>query len=410
MGGCRCCFRDCEVSTITGPGTHFFHFPVKDKERLEKWITYSQNPHFRELSMDKVKNKVICQNHFRMKHFMNYKKERVTKFAVPTLYTRGSEIIDVETDKAVVNESRANADPPISLNKMIGNKRRNSNITLDIHVDKIPKIEDDDVIQIPDIIIPQKVKPVKILNKSVVSDKVPCYPVYKVLNNNNNTMTNLVQKSMPSKTSFEVINVVDIQKNKKSAVTIQQLSEEDDKVYFEDSSQEEVETAVASSTSELERSTPTRKAIAKSQGLVPIANPPSNLAFIHKAFMEQKAQVEYLRTAVIERINDLGNKLEQQDSSQSSSSSEKSSLTKVQLFNGIKRYLNPAMIALLRMEMFATAEREYKLDEKEFAIELADLGDNVYKYMRDEWRFRLPSKKCVDEWKNTIADDQNEDL
>lgn len=73
-------------------------------------------------------------------------------------------------------------------------------------------------------------------------------------------------------------------------------------------------------------------------------------------------------------------------------------MTKVQLFNGIRKYLNPSMVALLRMEMFGSSEREYRVDEKQFAKELFGLNENVYDYMRDEWRFRLPPKSEVAKW------------
>lgn len=82
-------------------------------------------------------------------------------------------------------------------------------------------------------------------------------------------------------------------------------------------------------------------------------------------------------------------------------------LSKPQLFNGIRRYLNPSMISLLRMEMFADAEREYKPDERQIAMELWQLppaeraahGDGgVYEFMRSEWRFRLPPKGDVLQW------------
>lgn len=74
-------------------------------------------------------------------------------------------------------------------------------------------------------------------------------------------------------------------------------------------------------------------------------------------------------------------------------------MSKSHLFNGIKKYLNPSMVALLRMEMFGCSERPYKVDEKNFAMELHDLNaTNAYEYMRDEWRFRLPPKKDVEQW------------
>ncbi|EDV50736.2 intracellular protein transport protein USO1 [Drosophila erecta] len=76
-----------------------------------------------------------------------------------------------------------------------------------------------------------------------------------------------------------------------------------------------------------------------------------------------------------------------------------SSLTKAQLYMAIKKYVGPTMAALLRMEMFGGSEdRTWKDDEREFAIELLQLGDEVYKYCCDEWRFRLPSIRIARSW------------
>lgn len=85
-------------------------------------------------------------------------------------------------------------------------------------------------------------------------------------------------------------------------------------------------------------------------------------------------------------------------------------MTKVQLFNGIRKYLNPSMVALLRMEMFGGSEREYRVDEKQFAKELYGLNENVYDYMRDEWRFRLPPKSDVANWLKDPDDQETWEL
>ncbi|KAH8349672.1 hypothetical protein KR084_003970 [Drosophila pseudotakahashii] len=74
-------------------------------------------------------------------------------------------------------------------------------------------------------------------------------------------------------------------------------------------------------------------------------------------------------------------------------------LSKPQLYMAIKKYLGPTMAALLRMEMFGgSEERTWKDDEREFATELLQLGDEVYKYCCDEWRFRLPSLRTARSW------------
>jgi hypothetical protein len=75
-----------------------------------------------------------------------------------------------------------------------------------------------------------------------------------------------------------------------------------------------------------------------------------------------------------------------------------SHLNKVQLFNGIKRYLSPSMVALLRIELFSNPNREYKKDEKIICRELLELGERTYDHLTDEWRLRLPAKSEVAKW------------
>ena len=84
--------------------------------------------------------------------------------------------------------------------------------------------------------------------------------------------------------------------------------------------------------------------------------------------------------------------------------------TKAQLFNGIKRYLSAAMVSLLRMEMFGSAEREWKADERQVAVDILRLGETVYKYFIDEWRFRLPALRDVHNWlsQSVQMDDDND--
>lgn len=86
------------------------------------------------------------------------------------------------------------------------------------------------------------------------------------------------------------------------------------------------------------------------------------------------------------------------------------SLTKAQLFNGIKRYLSASMVSLLRMEMFGSSEREWKSDERHVAVDLLRLGENVYKYFTDEWRFRLPALRDVRNWlsQSVVMDDEDD--
>lgn len=81
------------------------------------------------------------------------------------------------------------------------------------------------------------------------------------------------------------------------------------------------------------------------------------------------------------------------------SKSPANSLSKPQLYMGIKKYLGPTMAALLRIELFGGSEdRSWKEDEQEFAVELLKLGEETYKYCCDEWRFRLPPLRLARTW------------
>ncbi|KAL7734074.1 hypothetical protein ACLKA6_011759 [Drosophila palustris] len=95
--------------------------------------------------------------------------------------------------------------------------------------------------------------------------------------------------------------------------------------------------------------------------------------------------------------------------SASTSSVPAPQLSKAQLYNGIKRYLGPNMAALVRMEMFGGGERDWKDDERDFAMELLQLGEGVYNHCLDEWRFRLPSVRLTRSWLQNANSADNED-
>lgn len=86
-----------------------------------------------------------------------------------------------------------------------------------------------------------------------------------------------------------------------------------------------------------------------------------------------------------------------------------SQFNKVQLFNGIKRYLSPSMNALLRIELFSSPGREYKKDEKIICQELLLLGEQAYSFLNDEWRLRLPAKQEVQKWLDEQATEEDDD-
>lgn len=80
---------------------------------------------------------------------------------------------------------------------------------------------------------------------------------------------------------------------------------------------------------------------------------------------------------------------------------------KVKQFNSIRKYLNPTLAALLRMEMLAShgdTKYEYRADEKRLSKELYTLSPGVYEFMKNEWNFALPDKDLIAQW--NLADDE----
>ncbi|KAH9627880.1 hypothetical protein HF086_015324 [Spodoptera exigua] len=71
MGGCRCTYRTC--SSRTDGKTHMFHYPVFDKVRCHQWITNARKLEFLNLKVSQLRNRVVCQHHFKDENFMNFK-------------------------------------------------------------------------------------------------------------------------------------------------------------------------------------------------------------------------------------------------------------------------------------------------------------------------------------------------
>lgn len=66
------------------------------------------------------------------------------------------------------------------------------------------------------------------------------------------------------------------------------------------------------------------------------------------------------------------------------------------------------MAVLLQMELFGTLDRVWQQDEKQLSIELHNFGEDVYAYMTDELRWRLPSPSLVNKWKMEESGDDME--
>ncbi|XP_044758755.1 uncharacterized protein LOC123316638 [Coccinella septempunctata] len=85
MGGCRCSYKSCRNTTKTTQNIHFFHYPVKQKERCKAWINRAGKPKFFDLDEYQLRNKVICEVHFEDSCFLNSERKRLLPQAIPTL-------------------------------------------------------------------------------------------------------------------------------------------------------------------------------------------------------------------------------------------------------------------------------------------------------------------------------------
>ncbi|XP_072949347.1 uncharacterized protein [Epargyreus clarus] len=82
MGGCRCTYRNCRVKS--DGKTHMFHYPVFEKIRCHQWLINAHRLDFLDLKVSQLKNRVICQHHFKDECFMNFTKGKLTFDAIPT--------------------------------------------------------------------------------------------------------------------------------------------------------------------------------------------------------------------------------------------------------------------------------------------------------------------------------------
>lgn len=422
MGGCRCTFQKCDNSTSNNPGMHFFHYPYKQADRVQKWINNSSNLDFIDMPSNKLRNKVVCEDHFKSTCFMNYKKESLVKTAVPTLIKLDSgEIIDLESSTIEIeieflDEEKSDVSPskPIILNnrkreveqKIIDLMPDISNkdsflleVKQDVKQEKKRKMEilEDVQINAPvkkvKIDLPTKT-PITVLNKFITKEESTA-PLNKLLNSGI-TLTKL--KTVNKKPVVKKLISQRTEANTESKPDPTPVS----KPEVSSSEPESEEDPLESTTNIIENEIPTPPII--SQETI-------DKELYVQTMSEQAKQIEELKTLMKEMI--VKNAEKQTPVTvkvkETSPKVSKSNLNKVQLFNGIKRYLNPSMVALLRMEMFGGNEREWKSDEKDFSVELLNLGPSVYEYMQDEWRFRLPPKKDVEKWKVDKGDDSDMD-
>jgi len=393
MGGCKCTFQGCGLTTTSSKKlfpdreTHFFHFPVRDPERCVEWAIFSNNMDFLDLPLNKILNKVICDFHFKENNFMNYKRERLTKTnAVPTIYIspNTNAEVDLLTNPTNWVEENKKKELPATFLK---SERINidesslSAVTFDDPVTSPPpvkKLKQNDSIRIlngkagasKDITVQRIVKKLPVVTASSPSKAGEHYTIRKIAS----------PSVKPTASGAKVI--------KQEIISLPPAEE----LLLEVESNIDLpaEAPPVITITKSRQSSPT-KADKVSEDLKPF-------------LMDSLKQIAEIK----EMLNEKPAPSTSKESGESQSISQ-SHLNKVQLFNGIKRYLSPSMNALLRIELFSTPGREMKKDEKIICQELLQLGDKTYNFLSDEWRLRLPAKKEVQQWINERETEEDDD-
>ncbi|XP_002021281.2 uncharacterized protein LOC6596213 [Drosophila persimilis] len=370
MGGTRCTFRDCKVSSNRNPSMHFFKFPVRDPRQLEKWLKICANEEILKVSQLKLANRAVCARHFRIECFMNYKMDRLIAKQTPTLMRVNKDLawdfesIDENGEAMLVklpSPTSAHLKPPEGFECPLGFDT--DAIEGEISLERL-------VYKRPSSSLPEKAFKRRKLNLTKVQQE----------QEQEQHQTNT--KMSPRMIDFPR-NALQKQKAEICKPIISKIS----------ARPTIQEPSIRSGQSQ-------EMAIREEEPSVP----ESDIETLPTA-EECQLQLEYNKLKLeFEKLSEQNVQLKQLQASIPSTSrappsSTLTSMTKPQLYNGIKKYLGPTVAALVRMEMFGGAEdRNWKDDERRFVVELLQLGESIYEHCCEEWRFRLPSLRIARSW------------
>uniref|UniRef100_A0A182PLE8 THAP-type domain-containing protein n=1 Tax=Anopheles epiroticus TaxID=199890 RepID=A0A182PLE8_9DIPT len=399
MGGCRCTFRDCENGTASRKDLHYFRYPKSDADRLYQWAKNANRLEFLDLPVDKLANKVVCQEHFERKMFMNELCDRLTKLAIPRLMPRpGTTTMNVETGTVHTESDSSSSLRELTIEPVQSSSQQTTRKQIVVQERRISS-------EIP-------AKRVKILNTQSITQKstvgTPCEVIRIKTTSTPNGLRKVLNKDVfplnnsagPRMMKAKLLN----EGNGSLALSVEDTNDVD--IYMEDEVQLPDEPGPSPSSSYV--NVPQQDVPNSTVGnTVQVVPEPATVYVVDpslSAKMEQNiGEMEELKKLV----QTLANRPEPQAVTQAAAPQKVvmergPQLTKAQLFNSIKRYLNPAMVTLLRMELFAgPAERQWKPDEKSLAVDMLNLGEPVYDYFKEEFRFRLPSKSDAQQWKDS---------
>ncbi|XP_068149800.1 uncharacterized protein [Drosophila tropicalis] len=340
MGGTRCVFRNCKVSSQRNPKMHFFKFPVRHPKRLEDWLKNCSNEEIAELAdLKKLANRAVCARHFRVECFMNYKMDRLiaNQMPKPTLMRINKylawdfENLDTNGEPKMVKLEKPTAKhliPPENFECPLGFDN-DDYVVVTEEEEEMPDSSDADTIQTIGA---------KATKRKEEKDGEP----------------QLKQKNEELKQDTKRLRMLDF------------------RLLDEGHSLENIEDEINTDVESIETSIP-----------------------------EAHDELQRKYDKLLIDHEQLKSKASEMQPQVASSSSSFKTLTKAQLYQGLKKYLGPTMAALVRMEMFGGVDdRDWQDDERQFAMELLQLGEEVYTYCSEEWRFRLPSLRLVRYWKS----------
>lgn len=344
---------------------------------------------FLELPLDKLKNKVVCDLHFPENNFMNYKREKLNKTnAIPTIYVQPDDNKEVDLLQTPTSWIEENKKKPLP-----------STFTKHSRID----ILDDSVLSLENFKVEQP-SAVAVKRKAAEPIASPSAPkILNMMNTSESSSPRTVKKLPTAPQKTQIVKVSGENYTIRRVPKVSPAPKPSPIVLKQELIQATSPQFDVFDVSELQFASVEAEPI-PIQIPQPLPPPPTeDLKPILLDSLKQIAEIkEMLNEKQIPTALSPTVKKEHVNISQSH-------LNKVQLFNGIKRYLSPSMNALLRIELFSTPNRDYKKDEKIICQELLQLGDKTYDFLTDEWRLRLPARQDVQQWIDGQQTEEDDD-
>lgn len=444
MGGTRCVFRDCQVSTHRNPKMHFFKLPIRDPVRLKAWLKNCGNAEILNVPREKLTNRAVCGRHFRYECFMNYKLDRLVPNQVPTLIRVSKESawdlanLDENGEPSMVKltPTLIHLIPPSGFECPLGYsaddrfarkyaRRRTSPKPqpLEETSSKKQRLQEEERISPVIDLTNGKGKQEQLVEQKTKLEhfdkraSIKCIPESKdstvaavdlvqpaakfadrSIDTNGRCKQSEQKKAQTHQTKAELKQQSKVHPVQPDPPASEYLAKHIDLTNSQESPSESVESLDAA-VDPVESDPPVNKQL-------------NELQLKYDELKEDLERISLENAALKQTVDQLETKLSKAQSQTASCATPAPSLSKPQLYRGMQKYLGATMAALVRMEMFGGGERAWKEDEREFAKELLQLGEHVYTHCCDEWRFRLPTLRQAKSWleEREIAQDEEEDL